>query len=81
MDYHYRIVNVRVIFMYVCVCHAVTDKALVALVKEQQITDFGQIRKITRLGTTCGKCVRVAREVVETARLEVIAAQPTKKAS
>ncbi|MDC0612374.1 (2Fe-2S)-binding protein [Vibrio sp.] len=53
--------------MIVCVCHSVSDKTLKKLVLEKNITDFREIRRCTALGSQCGKCVRLAKEVVNDA--------------
>ncbi|MDD1784351.1 (2Fe-2S)-binding protein [Enterovibrio sp. ZSDZ35] len=51
--------------MYVCVCHGISEKTLKKLAYEQGITDIREIRKVTPLGSQCGKCVRTAKEVLQ----------------
>lgn len=50
--------------MYVCLCHAVSDKKIRKLVTEQGVTDIRGIKKCTALGSQCGKCVRLAKEII-----------------
>ncbi|MBF9001312.1 (2Fe-2S)-binding protein [Vibrio nitrifigilis] len=51
--------------MYVCLCHAVSDKKIRQLAVEQGVTDIRGIKKCTALGTQCGRCVRQAKEILE----------------
>ncbi|MFD2178604.1 bacterioferritin-associated ferredoxin [Veronia pacifica] len=51
--------------MYVCLCHGISDKKLRKLAIEQGVSDIRQIRKVTPLGSQCGKCIRSAREILE----------------
>ncbi|WP_299016760.1 (2Fe-2S)-binding protein [uncultured Photobacterium sp.] len=51
--------------MYVCLCHAISDKKIAKLTLEHGITDIRGIRKVTPLGSQCGKCIRTAKEVIE----------------
>jgi bacterioferritin-associated ferredoxin len=41
--------------MYVCVCHAVTDKTI-ARVAAEGVNDFAQLVMCTGIGTACGCC-------------------------
>lgn len=56
--------------MYVCLCHGISDKKLKKLVIEQGMHDMRSIRKCTSLGSQCGKCVRLAKEIVNTSAQE-----------
>jgi bacterioferritin-associated ferredoxin len=42
--------------MYICVCHAVTDKQIKASV-ENGCCSYREIRDCHKVGTTCGRCV------------------------
>lgn len=50
--------------MYVCLCHGISDKNIKKLAFEQGITDIQGIRRITPLGSQCGKCIRPAKELL-----------------
>lgn len=55
--------------MYVCLCHAVTDRQVKQAVKEGACT-VRQVQLCLRVGTNCGKCIPAAREIVETVLAE-----------
>ncbi|CAM3864998.1 (2Fe-2S)-binding protein [Vibrio aquimaris] len=60
-----------VFIMYVCLCHGVSDKKIKQLVLEEGLTDIKQIKKCTALGSQCGKCVKMAKEILtETGAIE-----------
>ncbi len=50
--------------MYVCLCHGVSDKKIKQLVINEGITDIKTIKKLTALGSQCGKCVKQAKQVI-----------------
>ncbi|MBN3495783.1 (2Fe-2S)-binding protein [Vibrio neptunius] len=50
--------------MYVCLCHGVSDKKIRRLALEEGITDIKGIKKCTALGSQCGKCVKMAKEIL-----------------
>ncbi|ODP96793.1 MULTISPECIES: bacterioferritin-associated ferredoxin [Salinivibrio] len=50
--------------MFVCICHAVSDKTIKQLVNQQGVTSIRELRRLTPLGSQCGKCVRQAKEVI-----------------
>ncbi|RZP85956.1 (2Fe-2S)-binding protein [Vibrio vulnificus] len=50
--------------MYVCLCHGVSDKKIRKLVIEQGVADIRGIKKCTALGSQCGKCIRMAKEII-----------------
>jgi bacterioferritin-associated ferredoxin len=50
--------------MYVCLCHGVSDKKIRKLALEEGITDIRGIKKCTALGSQCGKCVKMAKEIL-----------------
>ncbi|OQP36325.1 MULTISPECIES: bacterioferritin-associated ferredoxin [Pantoea] len=51
--------------MYVCLCNAVSDKALREAVRRYQPKSIQQLRQLVPVGKQCGKCIRVAREIME----------------
>ena len=53
--------------MFVCICHAVNEKAIQQAVAEgaQNVRD---VRRSLNVGSQCGQCVRQAHEVIEQAR-------------
>ncbi|USH04038.1 bacterioferritin-associated ferredoxin [Grimontia kaedaensis] len=55
--------------MYVCLCHGISDKTLKKLAYEQGVDDIREIRKLTPLGSQCGKCIRPAKEILQEASL------------
>lgn len=55
--------------MYVCLCHAVTDRQIKQAVSEG-VNTLRQVQLCLRVGTNCGKCIPAAREVIDAARFE-----------
>ncbi|MEC5321274.1 bacterioferritin-associated ferredoxin [Brenneria populi subsp. brevivirga] len=51
--------------MYVCLCNAVSDKAIRKAVRQYQPQSMQQLRKLVPIGTDCGKCIRQARNILE----------------
>ena len=51
--------------MYVCVCKAVSERTIRRAVREDGVVSLRELSRIYGLGTCCGKCVPVAREIVE----------------
>lgn len=51
--------------MYVCLCNAVSDKVLREAVRRYQPKSIQQLRQLVPVGKQCGKCIRVAREIME----------------
>ncbi|WP_330985824.1 MULTISPECIES: bacterioferritin-associated ferredoxin [Enterobacterales] len=51
--------------MYVCLCHSVSDKAIRQAVRRYQPRTFQQLRTFVPLGMQCGKCIRVARQIMK----------------
>lgn len=49
--------------MYVCICNAVTDKQIRASAREG-CTSLRALSCQTGCATTCGKCARMAREIL-----------------
>ncbi|MDZ7277042.1 bacterioferritin-associated ferredoxin [Pantoea eucrina] len=50
--------------MYVCLCNAISDKTLREVVRRYQPKSIQQLRQLVPIGKQCGKCVRVAREIM-----------------
>ena len=49
--------------MYVCLCNAVTDKAIRNAVRQHNPHTMKQLRELVPIGTDCGKCIRQARQI------------------
>lgn len=58
--------------MIICVCKAVSDKAIRRHVATGEVVSLRDLSRETSLGTCCGKCVPAAREVLN----EALSAQP-----
>ena len=50
--------------MYICVCKAVSDRAIRRAVLEDGVTSLRELARGHGLGTCCGKCVPQARELL-----------------
>lgn len=55
--------------MYLCLCHAVTDRQVRQAVQEGT-SSLRQVQLSLRLGTKCGKCIPAARELVHACQRE-----------
>lgn len=53
--------------MFVCICHAVNEKAIQQAVSEGA-ESLRDLRRSLNVGTQCGQCVRQAHEVIEEAK-------------
>lgn len=51
--------------MYVCLCNAVSDRTLREVVRRYQPKSIQQLRQLVPVGKQCGKCIRVAREIMD----------------
>ncbi|WP_338502048.1 bacterioferritin-associated ferredoxin [Erwinia aphidicola] len=51
--------------MYVCLCNAVSDKTLREVVRRYQPKSLQQLRQLVPVGKQCVKCIRAAREIME----------------
>ncbi len=51
--------------MYVCLCNAVSDRPLREVVRRYQPKSIQQLRQLVPIGKQCGKCIRVAREIMD----------------
>ncbi|HEX7031279.1 MAG TPA: bacterioferritin-associated ferredoxin [Gammaproteobacteria bacterium] len=50
--------------MYVCICNAVTDKQIRKAAREG-CSSLRELSCRTACSTTCGKCARMAREILD----------------
>lgn len=67
--------------MYVCLCRGITDNQIRQAINEG-CASYGDVRSSLGIGTQCGKCACLAKQVVkdtlteaEAARYAVLAAQ------
>ncbi|WP_434134953.1 bacterioferritin-associated ferredoxin [Dickeya zeae] len=51
--------------MYVCLCNAVSDKVIRQVVRQHQPQSLKQLKQFVPIGTSCGKCIRQARLILE----------------
>ncbi|UXO68741.1 bacterioferritin-associated ferredoxin [Pantoea dispersa] len=51
--------------MYVCLCNAVSDRTLREVVRRYQPKSIQQLRQLVPVGKQCGKCIRVARDIMD----------------
>ena len=56
--------------MYICVCHAVTDKQIKASV-ENGCCSYREIRDCHNVGKTCGRCVPEAKALINHTLIEL----------
>ncbi len=56
--------------MYVCICHGISDKTITKLAIEHNAYDVKDIKKLTPLGSQCGKCVRMTKDILQTLKCE-----------
>ncbi len=50
--------------MYVCLCNAISDKTLREVVRRYQPKSIQQLRKLLPVGKQCGKCLRLAHDIM-----------------
>lgn len=55
--------------MFVCVCHAVTDRQIVEAA-ESGVEHVDQLEELCGAGSGCGSCRSVAQELIDSRRLE-----------
>jgi bacterioferritin-associated ferredoxin len=58
--------------MYVCLCNAVTDKAIRKAVRQHDPHTMKQLRDLVPIGTECGKCIRQARQIMLEERASIL---------
>ncbi|MGY3944632.1 bacterioferritin-associated ferredoxin [Aeromonas tecta] len=51
--------------MYVCLCRGITDTQIRKAVQAGK-TEFRQLKQSLEVGAQCGKCVRMAMEIIST---------------
>lgn len=61
--------------MYVCVCHAVTDRDIECAVAEG-CCSLRELREQLGVGQTCGRCARCARETMKDSLQSLRVPQP-----
>ncbi|QFI53501.1 bacterioferritin-associated ferredoxin [Aeromonas simiae] len=49
--------------MYVCLCRGITDTQIRQAVQSGK-DDFRQLKQALEVGSQCGKCVRMAQEII-----------------
>lgn len=49
----------------VCSCHNVTKGRICAAIREQQLQELAEVKRVTRAGTGCGGCVSMVQEILE----------------
>ncbi|MCA6588332.1 MAG: (2Fe-2S)-binding protein [Pseudanabaena sp. M090S1SP1A06QC] len=49
--------------MYICVCHAVTEKDIKKAVRKG-VSSISRLSELTMLGTQCGCCTEYANQVL-----------------
>jgi len=55
--------------MYICICNAVTDSAIRQAVADG-VRSFRELSERTHCSTQCGRCVPLARQVLDQALAE-----------
>ncbi|HEX7036636.1 MAG TPA: (2Fe-2S)-binding protein [Pseudomonadales bacterium] len=55
--------------MFVCVCHAVTDREIREAV-DDGVDHVEQLEERCGVGTGCGSCRHLAQEIIDTRRME-----------
>jgi len=53
--------------MYICICHAVTDREIRARI-EEGANSMQALRRELCVGTQCGKCAREVRGILKDAK-------------
>lgn len=54
--------------MYVCVCHAVTDKQIEYAVHQGSVKTVRDLQQQYGVGTQCGRCACEARDIIRQTR-------------
>ncbi|SFF51512.1 bacterioferritin-associated ferredoxin [Fontimonas thermophila] len=67
--------------MIICVCKAVSERTIRRAVREDGIVSLRELSRECGLGTCCGKCVPLAREVLAAELAALGAAQVASAAS
>lgn len=50
--------------MYVCLCNAISDKAIRNVIRKHHPQSFQELRTFIPVGNECGKCIRQARNIL-----------------
>lgn len=56
--------------MYICICHAVTDRAI-RQAAEEGVRTMSELRLKTGCGSQCGSCTSTARKLLSEANCEM----------
>ncbi|UAA37920.1 (2Fe-2S)-binding protein [Paraneptunicella aestuarii] len=51
--------------MYVCLCNAITDRAIRKAVEEQGVGNIRDLRRSLGVANQCGKCAQVAQTIID----------------
>lgn len=51
--------------MFVCVCNAISDKAIKKAVQEEGVGNIRELRESLGVGNQCGKCSKLAQQIVD----------------
>lgn len=52
--------------MYICLCHAVTDRSIHEAV-DRGVNSYSELAFATGCGTQCGSCAKTARQIFQQA--------------
>ena len=52
-------------FMYVCLCHGITDKDIKNLVREEGVGSIRELKEHVSLGSQCGTCTKTAQSIID----------------
>jgi len=66
--------------MYVCICHAITDRQICRAV-DQGAETLGEVQMQLPVGACCGRCVDTARTVIEEHQQQQLGTRPMRSAS
>lgn len=51
--------------MFICVCNAISDKAIRKAVQEDGVGNLRELRDSLGVASQCGKCARAAQKIVD----------------
>lgn len=54
------------IFMFVCVCHGITDKQIKEAVENGGVGNMRELKQALNVGTQCGSCIETAQSIIDT---------------
>lgn len=50
--------------MYICICNSITDNQIKKIIEEHPHLKFKEIIKQLSIGNQCGKCLKMAHEII-----------------